>query len=162
MELKKVQKQGRDERTQEDYPTSGVYFCRCRVVYLRSFIPALFLYFFSSIPNLKSSFTETFFPSRIRKWIAEAISSLAMTRLSAVWYRIWRWNELYLKIGLQPPKKEQKTRGEKFLKKTSFRVGMELKKSAETRPGEKASRTLPHYGTMPAPSLASNAMHLPP
>ena len=35
-ELKKVQKQGRDERTQEDYPTSGVYFCRCRVVFLRS------------------------------------------------------------------------------------------------------------------------------
>ena len=63
MELKKVQKQGRDERTQEDYPTSGVYFCRCRVVFLRSFISALFLYFFQLHPYLKSSFTETFFPS---------------------------------------------------------------------------------------------------
>ena len=63
MEPKKVQKQGRDERTQEDYPTSGVYFCRCRVVFLRSFISALFLYFFRLHPYLKSSFTETFFPS---------------------------------------------------------------------------------------------------
>ena len=65
MELKKVQKQGRDERMQEDYPTSGVYFCRCRVVFLRSFISALFLYFFQLHPYLKSSFTETFFPSKI-------------------------------------------------------------------------------------------------
>ena len=63
MEPKKVQKQGRDERTQEDYPTSGVYFCRCRVVFLRSFISALFLYFFRLHPYLKSSFTETFLPS---------------------------------------------------------------------------------------------------
>ena len=65
MEPKKVQKQGRDERTQEDYPTSGVYFCRCRVVFLRSFISALFLYFFRLHPYLKSGFTETFFPSRL-------------------------------------------------------------------------------------------------
>ena len=64
MEPKKVQKQGRDERTQEDYPTTGVYFCRCRVVFLRSFISALFLYFFRLHPYLKSSFTETFFPSK--------------------------------------------------------------------------------------------------
>ena len=63
MELKKVQKQPRDERTQEDYPTSVVYFCRCRVVFLRSFISALFLYFFQLHPYLKSSFKETFFPS---------------------------------------------------------------------------------------------------
>ena len=49
-ELKKVQKQGRDEKTQEDYPKSGVYFCRCRVVFLRSFISALFLYFFQLLP----------------------------------------------------------------------------------------------------------------
>ena len=61
MEPEKVQKQGRDERTQEDYPTSGVYFCRCRVVFLRSFISALFLYFFRLHPYFKSSFTETFF-----------------------------------------------------------------------------------------------------
>ena len=66
MELKKVQKQGREERTQEDYPTSAVYFCRCRVVFLRSFISALFLYFFQFHLYLKSSFTETFFPST--KW----------------------------------------------------------------------------------------------
>ena len=31
MELKKGQKQGRDERTQEDYRISAVYFCRCPV-----------------------------------------------------------------------------------------------------------------------------------
>ena len=52
MGLKKVQKQGRDERTQEDYPTSGVYFRRCWVVFLRSFISALFLSFFQAHPQL--------------------------------------------------------------------------------------------------------------
>ena len=29
MDMKQVQKQGRDEKTQEDYLTSDVYFCRC-------------------------------------------------------------------------------------------------------------------------------------
>ena len=48
----KLQKQGRDEITQEDYPTSVVHFCRCRVVFLRSFISALFLYFFQVRPYL--------------------------------------------------------------------------------------------------------------
>ena len=38
--------EGRHERTQEDYPTPAVYFCRCWVVFLRSFISALFLSFF--------------------------------------------------------------------------------------------------------------------
>ena len=33
----------RDERTQEDYHTSAVYFCKCRVVLLRSLISVLFL-----------------------------------------------------------------------------------------------------------------------
>ena len=42
-ELKKVQKQGRGERTQEDYPTSAKIHSRCRVVFLRSFTSALFL-----------------------------------------------------------------------------------------------------------------------
>ena len=60
MELKKVQKQGRDERTQEYYPTSAKIHSRCRVVFLRSFISALFLYFFQLHPYLISSFTETF------------------------------------------------------------------------------------------------------
>ena len=50
MGLKKVQKQRRDERMQDDYPTSAVYFCRCRVVFLYSFISALFLYFFQARP----------------------------------------------------------------------------------------------------------------
>ena len=49
-ELKKVQKQGRDERTQEDYPTSAKIHTRCRGVFLRSFISALFLYFFQLLP----------------------------------------------------------------------------------------------------------------
>ena len=51
MDLKKVQIQGRDERMQEDYPTSAVYFCRCRIFFLHSFISALFLCFFRSIPT---------------------------------------------------------------------------------------------------------------
>ena len=50
MELKKVQKQGRDERTQEDYPTSAKVHSKCRVVFLRSFISTLFLYFFQLHP----------------------------------------------------------------------------------------------------------------
>ena len=65
MELKKVQKQGRDERTQEDYPTSAKIHTRSRVVFLSSCVLSslpCFCTFFSSIPNLKSSFTETFFP----------------------------------------------------------------------------------------------------
>ena len=49
-ELKKVQKQGRDKRTQEDFPTSAKIHTRCRVVFLRSFISALFLYFFQLLP----------------------------------------------------------------------------------------------------------------
>ena len=60
---KKAQKQGSYERMQEDYPTSAVYFCRCRVIFLHSFITALFLYFFYVHPYLKRSFSKTFFPS---------------------------------------------------------------------------------------------------
>ena len=37
MEPKKVQKQARDERTQEDYPTSAKIHTRCRVVFWRLF-----------------------------------------------------------------------------------------------------------------------------
>ena len=33
MELKKGQQHGRDERTQEDYPASAVYFYRCWVIF---------------------------------------------------------------------------------------------------------------------------------
>ena len=43
------QKQGKDERTQEDYPTNAVYFCRCRVVLCPS-LSALFLSFFQVHP----------------------------------------------------------------------------------------------------------------
>ena len=50
MDLKKVKKQGSDERTQEDYPTSAVYFCRCWVAFLHSFISALFLSFLQVHP----------------------------------------------------------------------------------------------------------------
>ena len=41
--------------------------------------------------------------------------------------------------------------GEKGSDKTSFGVGMELNKVYKQGRDEKASRTLPHYGTMPAP-----------
>ena len=57
IELKKYRNK---DRMQEDCPTSAVYFRRCRVVFLRSFISALFLYFFQLHPNLESSFTENF------------------------------------------------------------------------------------------------------
>ena len=51
MELKKVQKQGRDERTQEDYRTSAKIHSRCRVVFLRSFI-STFCFCTFSAPSL--------------------------------------------------------------------------------------------------------------
>ena len=51
MALKNGQKQGRGERMQEDYPTFAVYFCSCRVVFLRSFISALFCPFFRAMLN---------------------------------------------------------------------------------------------------------------
>ena len=55
------------------------------------------------------------------------------------------------------------TRWKKLLKKTPFRVGMDLKKVCKQGGDEIASRTLlPHYGTMPSPSLASNVMYLHP
>ena len=62
MELKKVQKQDRDERTQEDYPTSAKIHTRCRVVFLRSFISALLLNFFRLHPYLQIKFYRNFFP----------------------------------------------------------------------------------------------------
>ena len=53
MDLKQGENQGRDERTQEDYPTSIVYFCRCRVYSLLVFFHfrLVFVLFFRSIPN---------------------------------------------------------------------------------------------------------------
>ena len=48
-EAEKGQKQGREERMQEDYRTSAAYFCSCPVVFSRSSISALFLSFFSFI-----------------------------------------------------------------------------------------------------------------
>ena len=52
--------------------------------------------------------------------------------------------------------------GGKFSEKNfiSSRDGAEKIKKQDR--GEKPSRTLPHYGMMPAPSLASNTMHLHP
>ena len=85
MDLKKVQKQGRDERTQEDYPKSAVYFCRCRVVFLRSFISTLFLYFFQLHLYLKSSFTETFFPSFCSFFGGFKVTSKLKTNVLLCW-----------------------------------------------------------------------------
>ena len=65
----------------------------------------------------------------------------------------------FLRAGLETPQKEQKLGG-KVSEKTSFRIGMDLKKVQKEDWDEKASRTLPYYATMPAPFLASNAMHL--
>ena len=51
MDLKKVQKQGRDERMQEDYPTSAKTRSKCSVVFLSSFISGWCLYLFWSNPT---------------------------------------------------------------------------------------------------------------
>ena len=63
MDLKNVQKQGRDERMQEDYPTSAVYFLQMyRVVFLSSFISALFCTFLGpSLLEIKF-YKKLFFP----------------------------------------------------------------------------------------------------
>ena len=61
MDLKKGEKQGRDERMQEDYPTSAEIHSRCRVV-LHSFISSLFLSVFSGPSLTEMKFSRTFFP----------------------------------------------------------------------------------------------------
>ena len=66
MDLKKGPKQGRDERMQEDYPTSAVCFCRRRVVLLHSLISALFLSFFKCILNWNEVLQKLF--SLVRVW----------------------------------------------------------------------------------------------
>ena len=59
MERKKVQKQGRDERTQEDYPTSAKIHSKCRVVFLHSsFLPCF--YTFSGPFLLETKFYKNF------------------------------------------------------------------------------------------------------
>ena len=54
------------------------------------------------------------------------------------------------------PGKGQKLRGKKFLKKTSFQVGMDLQKVKKQGRDEKNLQHSPHYETM----VASNAVHL--
>ena len=61
MDLKKWQKQGRDDRTHEDYATSAKIHSRCSVVFLHSFISALFLSFFRPILNWNEVY-KFFFP----------------------------------------------------------------------------------------------------
>ena len=58
----KVQKQGRDERMKEDYPTSTKIHNRYSVVFLRSIISALFLYIFSGPSLLEIKFCSNIFP----------------------------------------------------------------------------------------------------
>ena len=61
---KKWPKQGKNERTQEDYCTSAVYFFRCHVVFLHKrymyFIFALFLCFMRSVLNWKKVLQKLF------------------------------------------------------------------------------------------------------
>ena len=61
---KKVHEQGSYERTQEDYPIHLLCsFCRYSVVFLCSFITALFLYFSLGPSVLEMKFLETFVAS---------------------------------------------------------------------------------------------------
>ena len=55
---------------QEDYPTSAVYFWKCRVVLLRSFTSALLLYFFLGPSLLQMKFYRNcFLPSKHRFYL---------------------------------------------------------------------------------------------
>ena len=58
---------------------------------------------------------------------------------------------MYFEGWFRKPPKKNRNKGETVSEKTSFRVGMELKKVQTQDRGEKSSRTLPYYGTMPAP-----------
>ena len=50
MELNEERRQGGDERTQQGFRTSAVHFRRNQVVFLRSFISALFMSYFQPHP----------------------------------------------------------------------------------------------------------------
>ena len=82
---------------------------------------------------------------RVRRWVAEAILSLAMTRSSAVWTR---YSEV--KIGLQTPQKRAETIGEKFSKKRFIsnrdEAGKKYRNKAGTRDAS-ALRWRPERGT---------------
>ena len=56
MDLKEVQKQDRDERMQKDYHTSAIIRSRCRVVFLHSYISALFSVLLSGPSLLEMKF----------------------------------------------------------------------------------------------------------
>ena len=77
-DLKNGQKLGRDERMQ-DYPTSAVYFYRCRVVFLRSFISALFLSIFSGPSLTEIKFYRNFFPSYLNDGNAGPVNVVSGT-----------------------------------------------------------------------------------
>ena len=62
MELKKVLKQGRDERTQEDYPTSAVIFLQMYGSLLAFFHLCLVSVLFSAPSLLEIKFYKNFFP----------------------------------------------------------------------------------------------------
>ena len=68
MDLKNVQKQGRVERTQEDYPASAKITQQMPGSLLRSFISALFLSFFSGPSLLEMKFCRNIFPSFFSFW----------------------------------------------------------------------------------------------
>ena len=64
-----VQKQGKDEGMQEDYPTSAKsVHSKCRVVFLHSFISALFLYLFQVHPYFIWSFAKLFSMVSVLFW----------------------------------------------------------------------------------------------
>ena len=64
MGLNNGQKQGRDEKRQEVYPAAAEIHNRCRIVFLRSFISALFLSFFQTHPYItETKFYRNFSPS---------------------------------------------------------------------------------------------------
>ena len=85
MGLKKVQKQGRDERMQGDYPISALYFCRCQVVFLRSFISALFLYFSQ--------------PHYIPNWNKVLQNLLCLITCTCIYKPVWDWR--YRRFGIR-------------------------------------------------------------
>ena len=65
MDLKKYRKKAVVKERKKTTLHLLCIFCRCRVVLLRCFISALFLYFFKVHPYSKWSFSETFFSSNI-------------------------------------------------------------------------------------------------
>ena len=82
----------------EDYLIRAKITTKCRVVFLHSFISALFLYFFQVHLQVKWSFAETFFPS-FGSFLWGFLNQLPNTCIRQTHLFCWRQTVLAMKIN---------------------------------------------------------------